>query len=42
MAPLPANRLLWLGSLTILGLAIGHWLYHYILFTVTLDRLSFF
>ena len=42
MAPFPTHRLLWLGSLTILGLALGHWLYHYMLFTRTLDKLIIF
>jgi hypothetical protein len=42
MAPFPTHRVLWLGSLTILAGAMGHWLYHYVLFTQTITRLIFF
>jgi hypothetical protein len=36
------GKLIWLGSLMVLGLAMGHWLYHYLLFTRTLDWLAVF
>jgi hypothetical protein len=42
MAPFPTHRLLWLGSVALLGLALGHWVYHYVLFRQTLTCLSFF
>jgi len=42
MAPFPTHRLLWLGSVALLGLALGHWAYHYMLFTQTLSRLIIF
>jgi hypothetical protein len=42
MASFPIHRLLWLGSAAILALAVGHFAYHYVLFTKTLISLRMF